>query len=75
MIEFCNHVNNGSEPRKHPHGLFLLRCGDEKLPAKGFPDVPREFKRHLLKQPSRAEIIGVNEAVTRQSKELSDCRN
>ncbi|MEN6405273.1 MAG: hypothetical protein ABFC77_02260 [Thermoguttaceae bacterium] len=67
MKGFCNDVNDGSEPRKGSWGAYLLRRGDEKKEAEGFPSVPAEFSHYLLKQPIEAEIVAVGEYKTRPS--------
>lgn len=65
VIDFCNAVNAGSEPRDDMHGLFALRKGDEKLKANGFPAVPEKYKPYLLPQPIEAEIVLVGDPTTR----------
>jgi hypothetical protein len=67
IVGFCNEVNDGSEPRKGLRGFYLLRRGDEKKEAKGFPDVPQEFKPYLLAHPIEAEIISIGAVTTRPS--------
>lgn len=59
MVEFCNAVNGGIEPRSDMHGLYLLRRGDEAKAATGFPAVPDEFKDYLLAHPVEAEIVDI----------------
>jgi len=59
MIEFCNSVNANDEPRHDIHGLHLIRWGDEKKPVQGWPTVPAEFERYLLKKPIATEIVAV----------------
>ncbi|MGH7192879.1 MAG: hypothetical protein ACREJM_05000 [Candidatus Saccharimonadales bacterium] len=61
MLEFCNAINAGTEPRTDIHGLHLLRCGDEAKAVQGLPTVPDEFKDYLLARPIEAEIIEVME--------------
>lgn len=51
---FCNAVNTGHEPRKDQRGDFLLRNGDELLPAPGLPDVPGSAKQYLFAAPIEA---------------------
>jgi hypothetical protein len=59
MVGFCNEVNDGSEPASGRSGSYLLRRGDEKLKVTGMPDVPREYRPYLLKEPITAEITAV----------------
>lgn len=61
MIDFCNFVNNGMEPRSDIHGMFLLRKGDEKLSVTGLPTLPKEYRDYLLTAPVEADIIEVND--------------
>ncbi len=61
MLEFCNAINAGTEPRTDIHGLHLLRYGDEAKAVQGLPIVPDEFKDYLLARPIEAEIIEVRE--------------
>ena len=68
IVGFCNEVNSGSEPRREPHGRYLLRRGDEKLPVTGYPAVPAEYQAWLLKRPIETEIEKIGKAVTRPSK-------
>lgn len=59
MIEFANDVNRGSEPRRAPHGLFLLKRGDEKKAVTGAPALPAAYASYILKQPVRTTIVSV----------------
>ncbi|MHC4756090.1 MAG: hypothetical protein ACYTBP_13210 [Planctomycetota bacterium] len=59
MIGFCNKVNSGSEPRESLHGRYLLRVGDEKKKATGYPTVPYKYQIYLLRNPIVTEIIAV----------------
>src|SRR6185436_12407323 len=67
MVGFCNHVNDGTEPRDGIHGSELLRRGDEKKPVSGLPKVPKEFHDYLISKPIVAEIISVGAYKTRPS--------
>lgn len=68
MIEFCNAVNAGQEPRDRRHGFYLLRRGDEAKQANGSPDVPDEFKCYLLSNPIEAQLIEVKERRGKQTR-------
>jgi hypothetical protein len=63
VIEFCNEVNEGREPRRGMHGMCLLRDGDEKKKVDGLPDVPKEYQPYLLKERIRAAIVAVGKSV------------
>jgi hypothetical protein len=67
IIGFCNHVNEGEEPRTAVRGFYLLRRGDEKKAVDGLPTVPREFQPYLLSRPIHATITNVAPYVTRPS--------
>lgn len=67
VMEFCNRVNGGTEPRDGVHGRHLLRWGDEKKAVSGFPVVPEECRAYLLTEPIIAEIVGVASVTTRPS--------
>lgn len=67
VIGFCNDVNDGTEPRKSVHGMYLLRDGDEKREVTGSPEVPEKFKSCLLAGSVEADIIEVGISKTRPS--------
>ena len=64
---FCNSVNDGGEARRNIHGSYFLRRGDEKKAVTGLPNVPVEYRDHLLKTPIEATITEVDVYVTRPS--------
>lgn len=64
MIEFANAINRGSEPRKAPHGSFLLKRGDEKKAAGGAPALPAAYAAYILKKPIRTTVVSVGESRT-----------
>lgn len=65
VIEFCNAINRGREPRPGAHGFFLLRRGNEEKQADGTPVLPAQFKGYLLDEPIQAEIIGAGKSTLR----------
>jgi hypothetical protein len=67
LVGFCNDINQGREPRDDSHGSYLLRQGDEKKVASGFPKVPDEYRQYLLAKPIEASIIAVGKYTTRPS--------
>jgi hypothetical protein len=67
VVGFCNEVNEGREPRDGSYGSYLLRNGDENLPATGVPTLPKEYHDHLLTTPIEATITAVGPYSTRPS--------
>lgn len=68
MLEFCNAVNVGAEPRgerdmllDRPYfGSFFLRDGDEKRPAHGRPGLPERWQSYLLKKPVAGVVLSLD---------------
>ncbi len=56
LINFCNAVNAGFEPRKSPDGEFFVKEEGWKLPARGLPTVPRSVSGYLLDSEIRANV-------------------
>lgn len=56
---FCNHVNQGTEPRAKAHGSFYLRRGDWEKEVTGLPSVPKNWDSLLLKKPLQGQVIEV----------------
>ena len=67
VVEFCNAINDGREPRKSVYGSFLLRDDDYKKKAEGFPPLPDKYRPYLLGQPIKAEIVKIGETSLRKS--------
>lgn len=67
IVDFCNAVNSGMEPRKEMHGMFFLKVGDEKTTAAGKPTIPAQFEPYLLERPTTASIASIDGATTRPS--------
>jgi hypothetical protein len=59
IINFCNQVNEGREPRSEIYGFCMLQIGDEEKKATGFPGIPNQFRSYVLAKPIEAEIIAV----------------
>jgi hypothetical protein len=59
MLEFCNDVNEGWEPRGDIHGDCLLRLGDEKHQADQLPVVPSVWKPFLLEKPVCGKVVSI----------------
>jgi hypothetical protein len=67
MVSFCADVNSGFEPIDGGPGTHLLRTGDEHKPAPGFPEVPEEYRRLLLKVPVEPRVIQVLDSRSQES--------
>ena len=60
MIEFCNDVNDGTEPRKDEWNWNApLRVDDWKKPAGGLPPVPAPWDAMILKAPIHGQITKI----------------
>lgn len=59
IIEFCNCVNSGYEPRMRAHGLFLLNVDDVKKKVEELPALPENYQPYLLKRPINAEVSSI----------------
>lgn len=64
MVEFCNAINLGLEPRSSLGtdwylGSFYLRNGDENRTAEGHPSFSKKLIALLLEKPIEAEIINI----------------
>ena len=57
MIDFCNAVNQGREPRRVSHGDFFLKRGDEAKRVHGLPNVGVLWSEYLLRTPLRAHVL------------------
>lgn len=65
IVAFCSDVNQGSEPRRDPHGKYYLRQNDWEKAVTGKPEVPKHWTNYFLSQPVRGkitELIGKAEA-------------
>jgi hypothetical protein len=70
LIDFCNDVNAGREPRRSEYGerhgrygMSFLRLGDGEKKVVGQPMVPKDYRPYLLDEPITASIIAVGEPV------------
>jgi hypothetical protein len=56
MLDFCNRVNAGEEPRATELGSTLLRAGDWTQGVEGLPTVPPAWSGFLLAEEVNAHI-------------------
>lgn len=66
LVEFCNAVNAGDEPRRGGHGGFLARDGDGDRKVSGAPGVPESHRKYLLPRPVTARITEILESTTKR---------
>lgn len=59
IVEFCNSVNQGFEPRDDLRGFHFLRHGDEAKPVSGFPKISEKWRAYLLEEPIRGNVVRV----------------
>jgi hypothetical protein len=60
IVDFCNSINLGREPRTEATGLFFLREGDMKKNVSGSPAIPEPWdKKYLLEKPVTAAVQSV----------------
>lgn len=67
ILEFCSSVRSRDEPRMEPHGMFLLREGDEAFPVDGAPQLPLGFEKYLHMSSIEANIKTLGELSMRTS--------
>lgn len=68
IVEFCNDINYGREPRNGLHGFFFLRRGDEEIEVTGYPVLPEKYRAYILEKPVSATVISVGESGTETGK-------
>ena len=61
LMDFCNLINSGLEPRGDEWGYVFLREGHTKLPVAGRPDLPKEFQDCILRAPIWGAITSVGQ--------------
>ena len=57
LLEFCNAVNQGEEPRDSEWGEFYMGKGHEKLKVAGLPDLPKPWNDFLLEAPVQGRVV------------------
>ena len=59
LTDFCNSINQKTEPRTKPDGEFCLRGGDWSHDVTGLPTLPKQLSSLVLPKPLHAEVIEV----------------
>lgn len=73
VIEFCNQINFGDEPRTDRGAYpFLLRDGDERKPVDGKPSLPEKYAQYLIEVPFTATVVKQDEYVLKLDKGYDD---
>jgi hypothetical protein len=62
VVDFCNAVNSGSEPRSEICCGAFLKLGEETWPAPGWPELPPADFELLLSRPVSATVLSVGAA-------------
>jgi hypothetical protein len=78
MIDFCNEINLGYEPRKGPNGSYFLREGDWEKAVSGFPTLLGSWNHFLLPEPisgTITEITDIGHAKVNLGKNKHVCEN
>lgn len=64
LLEFCNEINLGLEPRmKHLGFYFYMRRGDHEKRARGAPELSVEWGEYVLQKPIKCKVIRQREHV------------
>lgn len=58
MIDFCNHINSGSQSVSRT-ARFLWHVDDREKKSRGIPKVPPKYQPYLLKEPISAEVVWI----------------
>lgn len=64
MLDFCNEINLGLEPRNGAIGETYLKQDDWNKPAHGCPSLPAEWLDYLLPAPVTATVVAVDSSDT-----------
>jgi hypothetical protein len=57
LLDFCNEINQGAEPRNHPDGSFCLLGGRWTVSVSGRPKLPNEWQAYLLANPLHGKVV------------------
>ena len=68
IVDFCNAVNAGDEPREGRDGDFLLRDDDWDRNVVGKPRLPVEYAPYLLSEPLQGKIAATGESTTKEGR-------
>jgi hypothetical protein len=68
MIDFCNHINSGSQYVSRA-ARFLRHVDDRDKKTSGVPKIPPKYQTYLLKVPLDAEVIWIGETVILERKD------
>jgi hypothetical protein len=58
LLDLCNDINQGLEPRRLATGTAFLRHGDWQKDVRGVPRLPAPWPEYLLAKPLRGEVTG-----------------
>lgn len=75
MLEFCNAINAGLEPRRSDLGYFYLRVGDENKSTEGPPSLPIRWREFVLKKPVIGNVIRIDQDEVVEQRVSDGCRN
>jgi hypothetical protein len=53
------------------YGLCLIRVGGEKIPVKGWPQVPEKFREYLLAKPVEATVVALDKTLVAKDPRLN----
>jgi len=59
LIDFCNSINQNSEPREDVHGQFYLKENNENIKVSDYPKLPKKYSDYLLNKPLKGKIIKI----------------
>jgi hypothetical protein len=59
IINFCNAINLGFEPRTFPAGWPYLKASDAKVKVRGYPSLPNKWQGYLVRKPITGSVISV----------------
>ncbi|MCY2989929.1 MAG: hypothetical protein NTY19_18965 [Planctomycetota bacterium] len=68
MIDFCNHINSGSQNVSRA-ARFLRHVDDRDKKTAGIPKVPPRYQTYLLKEPVDAEVTWIGKTVILERKD------
>jgi len=75
MLEFCNAINAGLEPRRSDLGYFYLRVGDENKSVEGSPALPIQWRAFVLRRPVIGNVIRIDQDEVVEQRKSDGCRD